>query len=59
TAKVASVCGVHHITTWSLHNIVFDYSYKRGVDPDWSRRRHALMDTIMVTLASDLARRTI
>ncbi|KAJ8528647.1 hypothetical protein ON010_g14682 [Phytophthora cinnamomi] len=45
TAKVVSVCGVHHISIWSLSDIgvgeelVFDYGYKRSVGPDWSQRR--------------------
>ncbi|CEG40325.1 Transcriptional repressor EZH1 [Plasmopara halstedii] len=45
TAKVVSVCGVHHITIWALRDIkvgeelLFDYGYKRSVGPDWSQRR--------------------
>ncbi|GMF55838.1 unnamed protein product [Phytophthora fragariaefolia] len=44
TAKVVSVCGVHHISIWALRDIavgdelVFDYGYKRSVGPDWSQR---------------------
>ncbi|KAG2771563.1 hypothetical protein Pcac1_g17446 [Phytophthora cactorum] len=51
TAKVVSVCGVHHITIWALRNIavgeelVFDYGYKRSVGPDWSQRRAASKDS--------------
>ncbi|KUF93618.1 hypothetical protein AM588_10004490 [Phytophthora nicotianae] len=51
TAKVVSVCGVHHITIWALRDIsvgeelVFDYGYKRSVGPDWSQRRAASKDS--------------
>ncbi|ETN12566.1 hypothetical protein, variant 1 [Phytophthora nicotianae INRA-310] len=51
TAKVVSVCGVHHITIWALRDIsvgeelMFDYGYKRSVGPDWSQRRAASKDS--------------
>ncbi|EGZ25857.1 hypothetical protein PHYSODRAFT_326822 [Phytophthora sojae] len=51
TAKVVSVCGVHHISIWALRDIavseelVFDYGYKRSVGPGWSQRRAASKDT--------------
>jgi SET domain-containing protein len=51
TAKVVSVCGVHHITIWALRDIavgeelVFDYGYKRSVGGDWSQKRAASKDT--------------
>ncbi|RLN59890.1 hypothetical protein BBJ28_00026391 [Nothophytophthora sp. Chile5] len=47
TAKVTSVCGVHHINISALRNIargeelVFDYGYKGTVGPNWSHRRLA------------------
>jgi hypothetical protein len=45
TAKVTSVCGVHHISIRAVRDIAigeelgFDYGYKRGVGPDWSQHR--------------------
>lgn len=51
TAKVVSVCGMHHITIWALRSIaigeelVFDYGYSRSVGPDWSQRQSLLKDT--------------
>ncbi|KAL4177222.1 hypothetical protein KRP22_002156 [Phytophthora ramorum] len=51
TAKVVSVCGVHHITIWTLRDIavgeelVFNYGYKRSVGPDWSQRRANTKET--------------
>ncbi|KAE9048660.1 hypothetical protein PR001_g3719 [Phytophthora rubi] len=51
TAKVLSVCGVHHISIWALRDIaigeelVFDYGYRRRVGPDWSQRRSTSKDT--------------
>ncbi|KAE8895204.1 hypothetical protein PF010_g17621 [Phytophthora fragariae] len=51
TAKVLSVCGVHHISIWALRDIaigeelVFDYGYQRSVGPDWSQHRSTSKDT--------------
>ncbi|KAG7401309.1 Histone-lysine N-methyltransferase ezh1 [Phytophthora boehmeriae] len=48
TAKVVSVCGIHHISIWALRDIakgeelVFDYGYKGNVGPEWSKRRSRL-----------------
>ncbi|KAF1786686.1 SET domain [Phytophthora cactorum] len=56
TAKVVSVCGVHHITIWALRNIavgeelVFDYGYKRSVGPDWSQHYNQAASSLVVLL---------
>ncbi|OWZ23097.1 hypothetical protein PHMEG_0002089 [Phytophthora megakarya] len=45
TAKVVSVCGVHHITIWALRDIavgeelVFDYGYKRSTGASVEQHR--------------------
>ena len=58
TAKVVSVCGVHHITIWTLCDIAageeltFDYRYNQSVGPDWSQRREQLENTAPIRAES-------